>query len=148
MSMMLTVECDVHFERSGRGAPRSLQAGPEAPLPTPGRVPRVARFIALAIRFETLVRTGVVADYAELAELGHVSRARITQIMNLLLLAPDLQEELLFLPKTRRGRDPIHMAQLQPIALTPDWGRQRRRWKELQRMVAGTRNIKKEDGNA
>jgi hypothetical protein len=47
-----------------------------------------------------------VTDYADLARLGHVTRARVTQIMNLLNLAPDIQEELVFLPKTIRGRDP------------------------------------------
>jgi hypothetical protein len=89
--------------------------------------------MALAIRFDDLVRSGAVRDYAELADLGHVSRARITQVMNLMLLAPDIQEQILFLPRTRNGRDPIRLAQLQPIALTPDWKRQRRLWKELQR---------------
>lgn len=39
------------------------------------------------IRFEKLFRDGDVADYAELARLGHVTRARLTQIMNLLALA-------------------------------------------------------------
>jgi hypothetical protein len=148
MSRTLTVECDVHFERSGRGAPRTLEPGPAPPLPHPGRVPRVARLMALAIRFENLVGTGAVADYADLAALGHVSRARITQIMNLLLLAPDIQEELLFLPKTRSGRDRFHLAQLQPIALTPDWGRQRRLWKQLQRMVSGQKDREEGDGHA
>jgi hypothetical protein len=97
--------------------------------------------MALAIRFDGLVRSGAVADYAELAELGHVSRARISQIMNLVLLAPDIQEQLLFLPRTRNGRDLLRLALLQPIALSPDWGRQRRMWKELQKMVTrGIRN--------
>jgi hypothetical protein len=54
-----------------------------------------------------LVRRGEVADYAELANVGRVSRARISQIMSLLSLAPDLQEQVLFLPRTERGRDPI-----------------------------------------
>ncbi len=41
------------------------------PLEVPhGRIPRVSRLMALAIRFEKLVRDGVVADYAELARLG------------------------------------------------------------------------------
>ena len=138
MSMPLTVECEFHFERRGRGSPRRLETGPELPCPSlePGRVPRVARLMALAIRFDGLIRSGTVGDYAELAELGHVSRARISQIMNLLLLAPDIQEQILFLPRTRNGRDPIRLAWLQPIALKPDWGRQRRMWKELQRMSA------------
>jgi DNA invertase Pin-like site-specific DNA recombinase len=60
-------------------------------------IPRIARLIALAIRYEGLVREGAVRDYAELARLGEVTRARITQIMNLLWLAPDVQERLLFL---------------------------------------------------
>jgi hypothetical protein len=111
-----------------------------SPVLEPGRVPRIARLLALAIRFDGLIRSGAVADYAELAELGHVSRARISQIMNLLLLASDIQEQILFLPRTRKGRDPIRLALLQPIALSPDWGRQRRLWKELQRMVLGPRN--------
>ncbi len=71
-------------------------------------MPRVARLMALALRFEQLIREGVVADYAELARLGHVTRARVTQIMNLLHLAPDIQEQvLLFLSAVERGRDPL-----------------------------------------
>jgi hypothetical protein len=89
--------------------------------------------MALAIRFEDLIRTGQVADYADLARRGRVSRARITQIMNLLLLAPDIQEQVLFLPRVLRGRDPIHLRQIQPIAQEWDWGKQRRRWAALRR---------------
>ena len=70
----------------------------------PGRVPRVAKLMALAIRFEQLVADGVVGDYAELSRLGHVTRARMTQIMNLLHLAPDIQEAILFLPRVESGR--------------------------------------------
>lgn len=68
------------------------------------RAPRVAKLMALAIRFEQLVRDGNVADYAELARLGHVTRARLTQIMNLLALAPDIQEATLFLPPVEVGK--------------------------------------------
>jgi len=52
--------------------------------------------MALAIKFQAMVERGEVRDYADLARLGYVTRARLTQIMNLLLLAPDLQEQLLF----------------------------------------------------
>src|SRR5450756_479212 len=79
---------------------------PRYAAPTPGRVPRVARLLALAHRLERLVRTGVVKDYAEAARLGHVTRARISQIMSLLYLAPDIQETILLLPRIERGRDP------------------------------------------
>jgi hypothetical protein len=96
-----------------------------------GRVPRVARLLALALRFERLISEKQLADYSTLARLGHVSRARISQIMNLSLLAPDIQEAILFLPLTRRGRDPIRLAWLQPIALTWNWAEQRRLWAVL-----------------
>jgi hypothetical protein len=133
MTKPLTIESTIHFERGGRGSRKNVRKG-EASTPTPrpnGRVSRVARFMALAIRFDELVRTGVVNDYAELARLGHVTRARMTQIMNLRMLAPDIQEAILFLPRTESGRDPIHLRQLQPIALVPDWRKQRHLWKQL-----------------
>lgn len=89
----LTIECEIHFDRQGRGSRKVLENGPRPHRPTqPGRVPRVARLMALAIRFEQLIRAGVVADYSELATLGHVTRPRISQIMNLLNLAPDIQQ--------------------------------------------------------
>ena len=94
----LTIECAVHFRRRSRGR-QKLRAGPEPPVREPGRVPRVARLMALAIKFDQLLRSGQVASYAELARLGQVTPARVTQIMNLLCLAPDLQEALLFLPR-------------------------------------------------
>jgi hypothetical protein len=84
--------------------------------------------MALAIRFDSLVRTGTVRDHAELARLGHVTRARISQIMSLINLEPGIQEDLLFLPLTLRGRDPLALRDILPIALQPDWRRQRRMW--------------------
>jgi hypothetical protein len=121
MTIPRTVECS--FPHAGGRRGKSLA------LPTAAsRVPRVARLMALAIRMESLIRAGGIGDYSSLAQLGHVSRARITQIMNLLLLAPDIQEQILFLPSPGRGRDSIHLARLQPIARVPDWSRQRRLW--------------------
>src|SRR5206468_1851564 len=79
----LTIECAVHFDKGKAGAKR-LAPGPQPPAVPAGRVPRVARLLALAHRFEGLLRQGAVKDYAELARLGHVTRARITQLMNLL----------------------------------------------------------------
>jgi hypothetical protein len=97
-----------------------------------GRVPRLARLMALAIRFEGLLRNGTVTDQAELARLGQVSRARISQILNLLHLAPDLQEQLLFLPPIHHGRECLHLVNLQPLCRQWDWRRQRRLWQVLQ----------------
>jgi hypothetical protein len=87
--------------------------------------------MALAIRFEGLLARGEVKDYAELARLGHVTRARVTQIMNLLQLAPDIQEQILFLPEVEEGRDPVKEWQVRPIAAEADWGRQSGMWRDL-----------------
>ena len=72
----------------------------------PGRVPRISRLMALAIRFDELIARGDIKNYAQLARLGHITRARVTQIMNLLHLAPDLQEQILLLPRIQAGRRP------------------------------------------
>ncbi len=95
----------VHF-RQGRGTRKVLAEGerPETSL-APARVPRASRLMALAIRLGKLIQEGQVADQADIAELGHVTPARVSQIMNLLNLAPDIQEEILFLPPADRGRD-------------------------------------------
>lgn len=133
----LIVAGTLHVTRRGRGARKVLCEGPKPVYPT-GRVPRVARLMALAGKFEGLLRDGIVTDYADLARLGHVTRARITQIMNLLHLAPDLQEQLLFLPRVERGRDPIVLRDLQPIAAQPDWRIQRKLWSTLRPIVSTT----------
>jgi hypothetical protein len=82
----LTFEGTVHIGRRGPGGRPELRAGAAPAEPPPGRVPRVARLMALAIKLDGLVRTGVVRDYAALARLGRVTRARVTQVMNLTLL--------------------------------------------------------------
>ncbi|MBI1900557.1 MAG: hypothetical protein HYS13_05520 [Planctomycetia bacterium] len=132
MNRGITVNRKFHVTQRRRGA-KELRPGEAAPTPAPGRVPRIARLMALAIRFDRLIREGVVADQAELARLGRVTRARITQIMNLLLLAPDIQEAILFLPPIERGRDAMHLRDVLPVAANADWRKQRRMWAAAQR---------------
>lgn len=126
----LTIQAKVHFRR-GRRSRKKLRTGEERQPVSPGRIPRLSRLMALAIRFEGFVRDGVVADYAELARLGHVTRARMTQITNLLHLAPDIQEAILFLPPVEQGRDPVTERDIRPIAAVADWRKQRRLWNAL-----------------
>jgi len=101
------------------------------PAPPPGRVPRITKLMALTIRFEHLLATGAVRDQTELAELGHITRARVTQIMNLLHLAPAIQEEILFLPRVTKGRDPIAERNLRSVIREVDWDRQKGLWRRL-----------------
>src|SRR5262249_52028626 len=97
MTTTLTIEREVHFQPPVGGA-QAARVRPRAPPPGlgAGRVAAVAGVMALAIRFGGLVGDGVVKGYAELAGLGHGARGRISQVMALLSLAPDLQEAVLF----------------------------------------------------
>jgi hypothetical protein len=90
-----------------------------------GRPPRVTCLLALAHRFEELVRSGEVRDYADVARLGRVSRARVSQILKLLTLAPSIQEHLLFLPPRMAGDEPITERDLRQVVREPRWDRQR-----------------------
>lgn len=113
--MTETCEEVVALNRSRRGGRR---AEPKPPAePEPPRIPRITRLMALAIKFQEMVDRGEVRDYADLARLGLVTRARMTQIMNMLLLAPEIQELLLYLEPTDRGiaERPIRDALGMPI---------------------------------
>ena len=90
-------------------------------------VPRIARLMALAIRFEGMLRDETVRDYAELARLGGVTRARMTQIMKLLHLAPDIQEKILFLPDIRG----LNERNLRAVVRRNDWREQRRMFQKI-----------------
>ena len=118
MTRGLTITKQVHF-RHGRGGRKMIREGKEPKREPLRRVPRLSRLMALAIHMQ------------DLAQLAHVSRARITQIMNLLNLAPDIQQEILFLPPTDGGRSPIRERMVRPIAALIDWRKQRRMWREL-----------------
>ena len=129
MNGSLTMECAVHFQRGHKGRKRIRSgAAPASPAASAGIVPRISRLMALAIRFEGLVQGGVVKDYAELARLGQVTRARLTQIMNLLSLAPDIQEAILFLAEVRGEREAMSERRLRQTASRLDWRRQRASW--------------------
>ena len=139
-----TVVCQVPFRRRvrqrGETTASHLEAAPEV---SAGRVPRIARLMALALRFEQLLCEGKIRNYAELARLGHVSRARVSQIMRLLSLAPTIQEALLFLPRTTSGCDPIHLRQLLSVAAVLDWRQQMVLWKALQEKTSALANLTK-----
>jgi hypothetical protein len=127
----LTITKKIHFSMANKGR-REIKPGPAPVTDTPdGRVPRISRLMALAIKFDRLIAEGAIRDQAQLAELGHVTRARVTQIMNLLYLAPDIQEAILHLPRVTSGKDPITERDLRPIAAESNWAAQRRLWERL-----------------
>ena len=135
MSTPLVIEGTIVLRRRGRRADAvadSLQATPAVQQEAP-RVPRIARQLALALHLDTLIRSGTVPSYAAMARLGHVSRARVCQILSLLQLAPDIQEQVLFLQRPAQGREPWPLRQVLAIAAVLAWDEQRRRWRQLQR---------------
>ena len=125
------VDTLLHKKRDGKRIVLSEGKAPQPKRPPIGRLPRITRYMALAIYYEDLIRKGHVHDYAEIATLGHVTRARVTQIMNLRLLAPDIQEELITLDRVIKGRDALSLRQFQTIALDNDWRSQRKQWKAM-----------------
>lgn len=133
---MTTVVRPIHFVRRGRRT-KAVSAPDAAPTALPNRVPRVARLMALAIHFDGMLHRGVVADQSALAQICEVTQPRITQIMNLLHLAPDIQEQLLFLPAVSGGRDAPTEHHLRPLTRLAAWNTQRQRWQDLMTTTSG-----------
>jgi hypothetical protein len=119
-----------------RPAVREIQRAEQATEPAvtavrrTGRYPRAAQVLALALQFQEMIDRGEVRDYADLARLGCVSRERISQIMMLVWLAPDIQQAVLRLPPYA-GRAPFSEGALRKIAKMPLWEDQRRVSREL-----------------
>jgi hypothetical protein len=135
--MSATARYAFHVQRSGGGAPKRLQAGKGTAAPE--KVPRVARLLALAHKFQGTLDRGEVKSMAELARLGRVSRARITQVMDLLMLAPEIQEEILQLRVLPTAVTAKQLLLLSQAAL---WRNQEREW----RLHARSNAIRKPKG--
>ncbi|QDU75893.1 hypothetical protein Pan97_29350 [Bremerella volcania] len=136
---MLSTKRVLHFDTDSHGRKRiDREPKPRAIAPQ-GRVPRISKLMALAIHFQELLQEGVVEDQSDLARLSHVTQPRITQIMNLLLLAPEIQEEILHLPKVSEGKDPIHEKLLRPIAAEVSFLKQHETWNSIRQIYIATR---------
>ena len=98
-----------------------------------GRIPRIAKLVALASRMQSMIDSGQVESFQQLAKLGRISQPRMTQIMSLLNLAPDILEELLYLPEVIQGKSQIHERLLRPLTTELDWRVQRRMWARIRK---------------
>lgn len=127
---MITKEHKIKFESGRKSRKKISEKSDEKPLPT-GRLPRITKMMALAIRLDYLIKSGQVADQAELARVGHVSRARLTQIMDLTLLAPDIQEEILGLPFREAGKELLFERDVRKIVILCVWRKQRETWNRI-----------------
>lgn len=127
---------EVSFFRSGGGQAKTrfVDAPADAPAdaPPPTRSLRAAEMLAVAYKMERVIETGIVRDRAEMARVTGFDDSRISQIMNLMWLAPDIQEAVL-LAEVEGGRDWVTAKELLPIARCPSWAEQRHSWARLSR---------------
>jgi hypothetical protein len=91
------------------------------------RVPKITQLLVLGHHFEKLVREGLVKDYAEIARLMGLSRARVTQTVNLTLLAPDIQEVILTSLQVN-GNHPATERCLRRLSARSNWLSQKNGW--------------------
>lgn len=130
-----TFEIEFHLEPGVRAIDRPASEEPNGCSVRRrfDRYPRIVQVVALAIHFQDMLDRGEVRNHADLARLGCISRERMSQIMMLAWLAPDIQQAVLSLPKTPGGRFPVSQTTLRSIARPPVWEEQRRRWGMLVR---------------
>lgn len=126
--MSVQVEVTLPGRQRARKVPKQAEPTPATPRPTPPRIPRITRLMALAIKFQDMVDRGEVRDYADLARLGYVTRARVTQIMNLLLLSPDIQCAILTEVAINPHRRYTHERMIRAVVRSPLWADQRKAW--------------------
>ncbi len=122
----VTTKLDIRRERAGRK--RFSEKPPVVESVPSNRIPRISRLMALAIRFQRMLRDGTVRDQNELARLARVTQPRMTQILNLNFLAPDIQEAILFLD----GNSTVSEKSMRPVTVEASWVMQHRMWKEIQ----------------
>ena len=124
------VEFQVHF-RTGQYGRKHLREGVcpnESSRPSEG-LPRLTRLLALAHRWNRLIDEGVITDYTEIARVMALSRARVTQIMDLLYLAPQIQEDILSDKIVR----PVSERAARALIRVPEWTMQCMAWRKSER---------------
>jgi hypothetical protein len=129
----MTNGAPIEIQFSLRAIPSREIGGSDTSRPSSGRLPQITRVLALAIHFDDMISKGDAKDYADIARLSCVCRERVSQVMRLNYLAPDIQVELLYLPPVPAGRYPISEAAARKIANLLSWEEQRRAWAALKR---------------
>jgi len=114
------------FHRVQRGhGKRFVQEPPPGPVRRPARV---AVMVALAHKIQDAIDRGTVRDRAEVARRLGFTRARITHLLDLTLLAPDLQERVLGLEAVD-GVEPLSERELRKVVHAGSWLEQRQMWR-------------------
>lgn len=122
-------EIVVAFEpKSSARARRAASAKTRVPRRYPARI---ARQVALAFALRRRVESGEFDDFASMARALGFTRARITQLMDLLLIAPEVLEEILFLELPAGAQPVSERALREALCRSVEWREQRRVWEGL-----------------
>ncbi len=121
----------LHRVQRGHGKGFTTEAAP-APVRRPARV---ALMLALAHKIREAIAQGKVRDQADVARRLGFTRARLTHLLDLLLLAPDLQENVLLLEAVD-GREPTSERSLRNFTRMSSWELQRRTWRDSSAKIA------------
>ncbi len=105
----------------GRGDPKP---------PREPKTPRVVELLRKAIEWRTLLESGKIASQAEIARQEGVTRARVSQVMGLLHLAPKIRENILSTPNTVR-QSSVTERMLRPLATITNYCDQVREFHKL-----------------
>ena len=129
------------FETSASSHGRKRVGVPKPKVPSaPAKLPHITKLMALAIRLEHLLATGQVKDQAEIARVAGITRARVTQIINLANLAPDIQQAILDLEPTTDPVPRFREREMRTIAIMPNWEKQRVLWRLLVKRSATSKS--------
>jgi len=101
------------------------------PAKPTAHIPRVARLLALAHKIDGMIRSGELKDWAGAARLIGVTRARMTQIANLILLSPMIQDFILCSPFASFSQSPTNEHDLRFIVTHACWDSQWQLWVRL-----------------
>jgi hypothetical protein len=111
-----------------------------APRAAPARREVVRRPAAVAVRlaqalgWQEGVEDGTYPSFAAIARRDGMAPQRLAQLVELTLLAPDIQEAVLFL-ESEDGVEPISERAVREIAADVNWSAQRARWAEARRCL-------------
>ena len=105
----------------GRGDPKP---------PQETKTPRVVELLRKAVEWKALLESGKVASQVDIARQEGITRARVTQVMGMLRLAPEIQQQILSMPEIAR-RPPVTERSLRPVRAINDRHDQLREFQKL-----------------
>ena len=96
-----------------------------------GTVPRVKRLLALAYHYDKILAENPNISQNKLASLLPITRARLTQILNLNFLSNHIKSEIMDMPNTFKGKDRISTKIVVKISQELEWDVQNEKWERM-----------------